>query len=185
MENLAGKFLVAMPNLADPNFKRVVAFICMHNSDGVVGIVINRLLDLKLGDVIMQMDCKTDDLIVQNMPVFQGGPVQTDRGFILHSPLHKEMESTIDFDDHISISTSRLVLKAIAEGDGPNNTLVALGYSGWSSEQLEEEIRSNVWIQAPADPSVMFRTPINLRWQKATALAGIDIEKLSYQMGSA
>ncbi len=182
--NLTNHFLIAMPNLLDPNFYQTVTYICAHNDDGAMGIIINRPLDLMLEDVLKQMDMDSSNSQTEQMPVFHGGPVQTDRGFVLHLPL-KEWDSSITVNDEISITTSRDILHAIANGEGPNNSLIALGYAGWSAGQIEQEIKDNAWLNGPANTSIIFNTPIEKRWESAALLLGVEMDKLTTDVGHA
>lgn len=181
---LTNQFLIAMPGLADPNFHRTVTYICAHNEDGAMGITINRPMGLLLDEVLEQMDIKASNDQIRQTTVFQGGPVQADRGFVLHQPIRK-WEYSIEVCDEFGIATSRDILKAIADGTGPAQTLVALGYAGWSAGQLEDEIRNNVWLHAPADSRIIFNTPVEGRWEAAVALAGIDLDRLANNAGHA
>lgn len=177
-------FLIAMPNLADPNFHHTVTFICAHNEDGAMGIVINRPLDMQLGEILAQMDLPTQNPAVESLPVYHGGPVQNDRGFILHSP-DKQWDSSIQISPTISVTTSRDILQSIAAGNGPTESLVALGYAGWDAGQLELELTENAWLSGPADADVIFRQPCEQRWTAAARLLGIDIQTLSTDVGHA
>jgi len=181
---LTNQFLIAMPNLADPNFHHTVTYICAHNDDGAMGIIINRPLGIMLGEVLEQMKMKTDDEIIGKTPVYHGGPVQCDRGFVLHQPLQK-WDSTLQVSHDVGVATSRDILRAIARGEGPANTFIALGYAGWAAGQLEQEIKDNAWLSGPADLDVIFRTPAEQRWHSAAALLGIDLDKLSIDIGHA
>lgn len=182
--NLTSHFLIAMPGLADPNFQHTVTFICAHNEEGAMGIVINRQVDMTLGEVLTQMELHPINAGIEQYPVYQGGPVQTDRGFILHTP-EKLWESSIKISDGIAVTTSRDILEAIANDDGPKATLVALGYAGWDAGQLEQEIGDNAWLSGPADTEIIFNTSCEQRWEKAAALLGIDIQMLSSDVGHA
>lgn len=181
---LTNQFLIAMPGLADPNFFHTVTYICAHNQDGAMGIIINRPLGLILNDVLEQMEIRAENYNIGETPIYQGGPVQSDRGFVLHKPIQK-WEYCIEISDDIGIATSRDILKAIADGKGPENSFIALGYAGWAAGQLEQEIKENAWLNAPADSGIIFNTPVEQRWAAAAALAGIDIEKLSNNVGHA
>jgi len=182
--NLTNQFLIAMPSLADPNFSQTVTYICAHNEDGAMGIVINRQLDMSLGEVFQQMDLHSDDETIEAMPVYLGGPVQADRGFVLHHSI-TEWQSSAKVSDDIGIATSRDILEAIAGGTGPEESLVALGYAGWGAGQLEEEIKSNAWLSGPADLNIIFHTPCEQRWNAAAKLLGVDIDTLSSDVGHA
>lgn len=182
--NLTNQFLIAMPGLMDPNFYQTVTYICAHNDEGAMGIVINRPLDMALGDVLEQMDMEPSDNRVNELPVYHGGPVHTDRGFVLHEPL-STWESSINVNDAVGVTTSRDVLQAIARGGGPKESLVALGYAGWGAGQLEQEMLENAWLSGPADVNVIFKTPCEQRWQTAADLLGVDLNLLSTDIGHA
>jgi putative transcriptional regulator len=182
--NLTNQFLIAMPGLMDPNFHQTVTYICAHNEDGAMGIVINRPLDLALGDVLAQMELKACSDSVEKMPIYQGGPVQTDRGFVLHNP-DSEWQSSINVSDEIGVTTSRDILQAIAAGRGPKESLIALGYAGWAAGQLERELKDNAWLSGPADSDIIFRMPCEKRWESAARLLGVELDKLSPDVGHA
>lgn len=182
--NLTNQFLIAMPGLEDPNFHRSVTYICAHNEEGAMGIIINRPMGLVLGEVLEQMDIHINDEKISQIPIYQGGPVQADRGFVLHQPI-ENWEYSIEVCSEIGVATSRDILKAIADGKGPPSTFIALGYAGWSAGQLEEEIKNNAWLNAPADSSIIFNAPVEKRWESAVALAGIDPGRLSSNIGHA
>jgi len=182
--SLTNHFLIAMPALADPNFYHTVTYICAHNEDGAMGIIINRPLGLSLGEVLQQMEIPARSEIIERIPIYQGGPVQSNRGFVLHQPLQK-WDSCIGITNDIGIATSRDILQAIAVGEGPEQSLIALGYAGWAPGQLEKEIMDNSWLNAPADTGIIFNTPIEQRWHAAAGLMGIDLEKLSIDVGHA
>ncbi len=182
-QSLANHFLIAMPALADPNFVRTVTYICEHSEDGAMGIVINRPMELDLATVLDQLDM-TMEAPGGETPVFQGGPVQTERGFVLHRPLG-DWEATLEVTDDIGLTASRDILAAIARGEGPERFLVALGYAGWGAGQLESELAQNAWLSGPADPTILFDTPPTERWARAAALLGVDIGLLSGDAGHA
>lgn len=181
--SFTGHLLIAMPALADPNFSRSVTFICEHNADGALGIVINRPMDLTLGEVLSQFDCGTEDRSIADRPVFLGGPVQTERGFVLHRGGKWESSALITGD--ITITTSRDILKAISESKGPEDVLVALGYAGWGAGQLEQEMIENAWLSTPATPGILFETPVDRRWPAAADLIGVDLATISGHFGHA
>jgi putative transcriptional regulator len=182
--SLINHFLIAMPGLRDPNFSRTVTYICEHTDRGAMGIVINRPLEVRLGEVLSQLDIETDDPQVLGTTVYLGGPVQTDRGFVLHTS-EERFESTLPVTLDISITTSRDVLEAIATGRGPQQSLVALGYAGWAGGQLEEEMSANSWLSGPADDDIIFRLPDDARWLAAAQLLGVDLNLLSGETGHA
>lgn len=181
---LADQFLIAMPSLKDPNFYHTVTYICEHNANGAMGIVINQPLEVNFGDVLDEMDMSTEDPEVLEQTVFMGGPVQQDRGFVLHQPL-SEWDSTLKTGDDTGLTASRDIIAAIAEGRGPDRTLVALGYAGWGAGQLEQEISDNAWLTCPADHDIMFSLPVERRWEAAASLIGIDVKTMSTDIGHA
>lgn len=182
--SLTNHFLIAMPALADPNFSQTVTYICEHNEDGALGIVINRPSDLSLDDLFRHMgvEPKTADLNAQ--PVYMGGPVQRERGFVLHEPAG-DWNATLRIAGELAITTSRDVLEALAQGDGPERYLVALGYAGWARGQLEQEMADNAWLSGPADPAVIFERDHQERWRAAAAVLGVDLTLLSSDTGHA
>lgn len=182
--NLTGHFLIAMPNLKDPNFEKTVTYICAHNEEGAMGIVINKPLDIELGEIFEQMDISANSRVVNNKTIFHGGPVHTDRGFILHKT-NKKWESSIIVSDEICVTTSKDILEAIAIGNGPTNSHIALGYAGWGEGQLEQELMDNAWLNGPADTNIIFETPFDECWNSAAKNMGIDINKLSSDIGHA
>jgi len=182
--DLTNQFLIAMPALDDPNFSRTVTYVCAHNEEGAMGIVINRPLNIDLGEVLTQMELESTVPGINTRTVFQGGPVHRDRGFIIHRPA-KDWGSTIRVTDQIAISTSREILAAISKGEGPDDLLVALGYAGWGAGQLEEEIARNSWLSGPADLEIIFNAPPAHRWTRAAAHLGVDLSRLSSEIGHA
>ena len=194
-ENLTKQLLIAMPSMEDPNFSRTVTLICEHTQDGAMGIVVNQPTTLFVNELLSnvqapnsdsQNDSKQEDKTSNRSlgPVYAGGPVQIDRGFILHDS-DKQWESTHIIDNHLSLTTSEDILIAIAQGKGPENALVALGYAGWGAGQLEEEISANSWLTVPYDTQILFNTPIENRWQSAATKLGIDVHLISSQTGHA
>jgi len=182
--NLTNQFLISMPNLKDPNFEKTVTYICVHNEEGAMGIVINRPLEIGLGEIFQQMDISIDNMDANNKKIYHGGPLQTDHGFILHQ-VDKEWDSSIVISEDICITTSKDILKAIAEGEGPDESLVALGYAGWSAGQLEQELMDNTWLNGPANLEIIFNTSPEQCWQSAANHIGVDIGKLSTDIGHA
>ncbi|HVF35309.1 MAG TPA: YqgE/AlgH family protein [Candidatus Saccharimonadia bacterium] len=181
---LTNHFLIAMPSLLDPNFSRGVTFVCQHSKDGAMGIIINRAAPLTLGDVLAQMDITTGIEAVASAPVYLGGPVQPERGFVLHDT-GESWDSSFDISETLAVTTSRDILAAMAEGKGPKRALIALGYAGWSEGQLEQEVRDNAWLTVAAAPQLIFDTPLDERWNAAAALVGIDMSLMSDQAGHA
>lgn len=182
--SLTNHFLIAMPTLADPNFSRTVTYICEHNEDGAMGIVINRPSDLRLGELLDHLECEGENAAASSRPVYLGGPVQRDRGFVLHRP-GGDWDSSLQIAEGISVTTSKDILEAIAQARGPEAYLVALGYAGWGAGQLEAEMAENSWLSGPADPAVIFEREATERWRAAAALLGVDLALLSSQTGHA
>jgi putative transcriptional regulator len=181
---LTNQLLIAMPALRDPNFARGVTFLCQHGEDGAMGLMINRLSEYRLGDVLAQMNMHSEIPDVVDAPVLIGGPVQPERGFVLHSPTG-DWESSFRISEQISVTTSRDILLAIAAGNGPRHAVVTLGYSGWSPGQLEQELCDNHWLTAPVSPQVLFQTPLEERWEAAASLVGVNLLQLASYAGHA
>mgnify|MGYP002381324676 FL=1 len=181
---LTDQFLIAMPALADPNFFQTVVYIGEHNANGALGLVINRPLNLSLEQLLNHLQIATDRFDLAKAPVYSGGPVQPDQGFVLHSPVG-HWGATLRVTDRLGITTSRDILQAVAEGQGPTHLLVALGYAGWGPGQLERELVENSWLSSPADFDILFHTPSERRWLAAAALLGIDLNLLSTDAGHA
>jgi len=182
---LNNHLLVAMPSLADPNFSHSVTLVCEHNERGALGLVINRPLDMRMSEVLDQLSRVTDNARLRAMPVLAGGPVQRDRGFVLHRPGEKSWESTMAVSDSLHVTTSRDVLAAMAKGEGPVQAVIALGYAGWEAGQLDEELLQNAWLTVPCDDSLIFELPFEHRWHAAARLLGIELSRISTQAGRA
>jgi putative transcriptional regulator len=179
---LTHQFLIAMPALADPNFFQTVTYISEHNANGALGLVINRPLDLSLEELLDHLNIATARFDLTKTPIHYGGPVQPEQGFVLHSPIG-HWNATLRVTDHIGITTSRDILQAVADGQGPDRLLVALGYAGWGPGQLERELAENSWLSSPADFDILFHTPSEQRWLAAAALLGINLNLLSTNAG--
>ncbi len=179
---LNNQFIIAMPSLLDPIFHHTVTFLCQHTKEGALGIVINRSADMKLGAIFKQMDIRASSPEVADITVYAGGPVQQERGFVVHTS-GREWDMTIPVSEDISLTTSRDVIEAIAVGEGPEKYLIALGYAGWSEGQLEKEILSNSWLNTPSAKQILFDTPINQRWNAAADQIGININRLTTPAG--
>ncbi len=182
---LNNQFLIAMPNQADPSFAHTVTYLCQHNKEGALGIVINRPAGLKLSGIFEQMKIKSDSDQINNTPIFAGGPVQQERGFVIHSATEKSWDSSIATSATTSLTSSRDILEAIAAGVGPRRFLVALGYAGWGSGQLEKEIIDNAWLNTPCEENILYDLPVNQRWNAAAQQLGIDINQLTTPAGHA
>ena len=181
MKSLRNQFLIAMPQMRDPNFDGTVTYICDHNEHGAMGIIINRPLELRLGDILGQLDLGGQDI---DRPVYGGGPVQMERGFVLHSP-QGEWDSSLQLSEGVSLTTSKDILAALASEQGPEKNLVALGYAGWGAGQLEQEIAENCWLTCPSNEEILFHTPYSKIFNTAIALLGFDLSQLSDQAGHA
>ena len=182
--NLSNHFLIAMPSMLDPIFGGSVVYLCEHNDRGALGMVINKPTDLRIGDLLSKLDLTAEIAPFAENPVMFGGPVQDDRGFVLHSP-PGPFSSMLKVTDDIAFTTSRDVLESVASGKGPDRLLVSIGYAGWAAGQLEDEIGRNGWLTVAADPKVIFDLPINERYTAALKLLGIDPAMLSAGAGHA
>ena len=177
-------FLIAMQRMADPNFAQTVTYLVEHNEQGAMGLVINRPNGLNLADVLEQL--RPDEpppTLCQSLPIFAGGPVQTDRGFVLH-PAGHSFQATLELGE-LALSTSQDALFAIADGNGPARHLTTLGYAGWEAGQLETELADNAWLTCPADSAILFDTPFDQRLSAAAARLGINLSLLTAQAGHA
>jgi putative transcriptional regulator len=182
--DLKHQFLIAMPQMMDPNFRGAVVYVCEHSEKGALGLVINRPTELTLERLFDKIDLRLEIAPWKDEPVFFGGPVQTERGFVLHVPAG-QYGSTLTVDDDIALTTSKDVLEAIADGGGPSKVLVTLGYSGWGAGQLEQEIADNAWLTVRADARVIFDMPAEERFSAALELLGVNSSQLSDQAGHA
>lgn len=182
--NLTDHFLIAMPSLEDTNFSRTVTYICEHNEQGAMGIVVNRAMDLRLNDILPQLEITGSEGTSGEEIIYIGGPVQPERGFVLHSG-DRSWDSTLQITPKVSITTSRDILRSIAVGDGPSEHLIALGYAGWGKGQLEHEISENSWLSGPADAQILFHMPTEERWHAAAMLLGVDLDLISPEVGHA
>jgi putative transcriptional regulator len=189
---LDGQILIAMPGMSDERFARSVIFICAHSPEGAMGIVLNRpAADLSLPDLLVQLEIVPESERIRlpqqvgRMQVLIGGPVETSRGFVLHSPDFYIDQSTLPIDDSICLTATIDILRAIARGEGPRNAVLALGYAGWSAGQLESEIQANGWLNCPADVELIFNSSADTRYQMALRKIGIDPGMLSMEAGHA
>ena len=170
--------------MADPNFSTTVTLICEHNDDGALGIIINRPLSLTLSGLFKQLDIDAPHSVHGKEPVLAGGPVGTERGFVLHGP-ERDYQNTLPVSEDIKLTLSRDIIDAMAASDGPEKSLVALGYAGWGAGQLEQEMLANSWLNVLATPELVFDTPFAERWDSAARTLGIDITSLSTDAGHA
>ncbi|HVF65226.1 MAG TPA: YqgE/AlgH family protein [Casimicrobiaceae bacterium] len=182
--NLTHHFLIAMPAMADPNFANTLTYVCEHNPDGALGLVVNRPIEMTLSSLFEQIELPKPATPLAQTPVLFGGPVQVDRGFVLHRPLGN-WQSTLAINDELGLTTSKDILEAVGRGEGPDNVLVSLGYAGWSAGQLEHELKANAWLTVEADAGVLFEHKAQDRLPAAMRLLGIDFSQLSEGVGHA
>lgn len=180
--SLKDHFLIAMPNLLDPNFYQSVTYIIEHNEEGAMGMVINQPLEVDLNELFEHLEIKTSKNFIGDKKIMSGGPVQIERGFIVHSP-SGQWESTMELNKDIAVTTSQDILTAISKDQGPKNIEIILGYAGWGAGQLDQEMLENSWLSVPANPEILFHTPAKFRWKAAAKLIGIDISQLSSAAG--
>ena len=182
--NLTRHFLIAMPNMADPHFSRTLTYICEHNEQGALGLVINRPIDMTLAKLLDQISIPAAPGQCESIPVHYGGPVQTDRGFVLHGPVGN-WQSTLAINAEIGLTTSKDILQAVARGEGPRQMLVTLGYAGWAPGQIEQELAQNAWLTVEARDDVMFELSPAQRLTAAMEMLGVDYATLSEHAGHA
>ncbi|MDP6350913.1 MAG: YqgE/AlgH family protein [Alphaproteobacteria bacterium] len=181
---LSGRLLIAMPNMSDPRFARSVVYLCSHNVDGAMGLVVNKLIgSLSFSDLLKQMEIEPED-VDDEFRVHFGGPVESGRGFVLHSKDYQS-EATMHVDGEIALTATIDVLRSIADGKGPNRALFALGYAGWAPGQLDSEIQANGWLHVDADNNLVFDHEHETKWERAVAKVGIDLSLLSTDAGHA
>jgi putative transcriptional regulator len=186
--NLSNQFLIAMPGMLDDSFAGSVVYVCEHSDKGALGLVINKPIDIKLKSLFDKVELSLDREELAEQPVFYGGPVQTERGFVLHDKQADDAErysSTLSVPGGLDMTTSKDVLEALSSGGGPKRILITLGYAGWGAGQLEDELGRNGWLTVDADPSVIFDTPIEQRYERALSLLGFDPRMLSQEAGHA
>ncbi len=183
--SLKNQLLVATPKLDDPLFSETVMYICEHTEQGAMGIAINRPTTMTLTDFFNQLNIKLPKSSHAKDPILSGGPMQSDRGFVLHRGSSSQWQSSMSVTDDIQLTTSRDIISALADDHGPEETLIALGYSGWLPGQLESELFDNCWLAVPATPDILFSAPYSSRRDKAAATLGIDIHLLSPYSGNA
>jgi len=181
--SLRDHFLIAMPGMQDPRFAHSITYICDHSATGAMGLVLNNTMQMSLGDILKQLDLDTSAEVGERS-VLAGGPVQVERGFVLHND-DSRWQSTLPIADDIGLTASRDILDAIAEEKGPERYLVALGYAGWEAKQLEDEIAANAWLTMPANRAILFHTPSEQRWAAAANHLGFDLNLISSTAGHA
>ena len=191
-DSLEGQFLIAMPSMADSRFEHSVIYLCSHSEQGAMGLVVNQVArHLSLEELLIQLDILNDDSAirlpesVRDMNVHKGGPVEVERGFVLHSDDFMLNQSTLTIDNGICLTATLEILRAVAQGDGPAQAMLALGYAGWAPGQLENEIQSNGWLTAPADPEILFDRDFESKWHRALGSLGIDPAMLFSDPGHA
>ncbi len=182
--SLAGQLLVAMPQMTDPRFARSVVYLCAHSAEGAMGLVINRLIDSLTFDGLLEQIGVERTASGGSLPIHFGGPVESSRGFVLHTTDYLQ-DSSLVIEDEIALTATIDVLKAIAQGDGPRRRVLALGYAGWAPGQLDAEIQANGWLLVPADLELVFGLDNEAKWQRAIAKLGIDLSLLSSEAGHA
>ncbi|WP_269531633.1 YqgE/AlgH family protein [Chitinimonas sp. BJYL2] len=182
--NLSRQFLIAMPAMADPLFARALVFVCDHSDQGAMGVIVNRPLGMDVRTLFEQVDIELKREDVAGQEVHFGGPVQTDRGFVLHQPLGN-WQSTLAVEDDLGLTTSKDVLLAVGDGEGPDRMFITLGYAGWEAGQLEGELAQNAWLTVEADIELIFQLPAEKRYDAALGLLGIDMAMLSDTAGHA
>ena len=189
--NFTNQFLIAMPSAREGAFAGTVIYMCEHTDEGALGLVINKPIDIKLKNLFEKVELSLDREDLADVPVYFGGPVQTERGFVLHERLGGSegegghYNSSLQIPGGLEMTTSRDVLEALSSGAGPKKILVTLGYSGWGAGQLEDEMSRNGWINVGAEPGIIFDTPVEQRYDKALSLLGIDVNMLSGEAGHA
>ena len=181
---LTNQLLIAMPSMGDPNFAQTVALVCEHSASGALGLILNRPLPMRMKEIFEQLEIELGEGPLSERPVLRGGPMQTDRGFVVHRA-GGEWDSTMEVSDTIHVTTSRDILAAMARGEGPEEAVVALGYAGWGGGQLEDEIRANAWLNAPVEAGIIFDLPFESRWHAAGRLLGVELSRISPISGNA
>ncbi|QDG79129.1 YqgE/AlgH family protein [Labrenzia sp. PHM005] len=191
-DTLEGQFLIAMPSMGDSRFEHSVIYVCSHSEQGAMGLIVNQVAKhLSLEELLIQLDIVDDDNAirlpaqVRGMNVYKGGPVEVERGFVLHSDDFQLNQSTLAIDNGICLTATLEILRALAEGTGPRQAMLALGYAGWAPGQLEDEIQANGWLTAPADPDILFDPDSEHKWHKALGSLGIDPALLMSEAGHA
>jgi len=191
--NLTNHFLIAMPGMEDSSFTKSVVYLCEHTEKGALGLIINKPSEINLQSLLAKVDLSLGRDDLTDEPVFQGGPVQTERGFVLHDPMRAGTEedgetayaSTMQIPGGLQMTTSKDVLEALSEGVGPRRVLVTLGYAAWGEGQLETELSENAWITVNADSAIIFDTPVDERYDRALSLLGLQSWMLTHQAGHA
>ncbi len=181
---LENQLLISMPRRTESVFDQILVYVCEHNTKGAVGLIVNCLTEYPLEFIFDQLDIKSKTQKISEQKIFFGGPVQQDRGFVLHRPF-KGFKANLALNNEICVSTSKEILKRIAKGEGPEDSLVTLGYAGWAADQLEEEIRENLWLTCDVDENILYNVPVEKRWQTAIDSLGFDVSQLITVAGNA
>ena len=185
MGSLQDHFLIAMPTLEDPNFDETVTYVFRHDTDGAIGVIVNRPSETLIAEIFGQLGLEpSDSARAAATPVFGGGPVARDQGFVLHRS-DQAFDATVSGDSGIRVTMSLDVMSSLAHGAGPEPAIVALGYAGWSAGQLEAELAANSWLTVPADAAILFDTPVEQRWAAAVGLLGVDAHQITSYAGHA
>ena len=182
--NLTDHFLIAMPAMVDSYFSRALVYVAEHNDRGALGVIVNRPIDMRLGTLLEKIDLALEAQGFTDLPVLFGGPVQTDRGFVLHRPIG-QWQSTLVVNKHVGLTSSRDILQSVASSGQPRDVMVALGYAGWSAGQLEHEVTQNAWLTVPAELRILFELPYEERLASALELLGVNLTHLADQAGHA
>jgi len=181
---LTNQLLIAMPQMGDPNFAQTVALICDHSAQGALGLILNKPLPMRMSEIFEQLEIELPAAAWRERQVLRGGPMQTDRGFVVHRA-GGAWDSTLKVSDVLHVTVSRDILAAMACGQGPDEAVVALGYAGWDGGQLEQEMRANAWLSAPVDLALIFDLPFESRWKAAGRLLGVELSRISPIGGNA
>ncbi|MFT4059001.1 MAG: YqgE/AlgH family protein [Legionella sp.] len=184
INSLANHLLIAMPSLHDPNFEKTVIYICEHREEGAVGLIINRPMQFPLSVVFDQLEIEPINIEYSHLPLMFGGPIQPERGFVMHKEFG-EWRSSLFLQEDVTVTTSNDIIRAIAKDEGPKEILVTLGYSGWVENQLEKEILDNVWLVCPYRSEILYEVPFEDRWEYAGTTLGIKMNQLSISVGHA
>jgi putative transcriptional regulator len=181
---LLNQLLIAMPSLTDPHFYHSVVYICEHDTEGAIGLVVNRPTQMNLATLFKQLDFECELDTIENQPVYYGGPLQQDRGFVIHRPFGI-WQSTVELSDEIAVTSSRDIIEAMAEGRGPSDALFIIGYAGWGPGQIEQELAEGAWLSCEATAELLFDVPFQERRARAAAGLGVDIDTISRYQGHA
>ncbi len=182
--DLTGQLLIALPSLEDPNFKQSVVYLCQHNEEGALGVVLTKPSSLTLGEICDRLEIENHDPELREIPVFFGGPVQSEQGLVLYSA-EKLWEPSLAITEEIALTNSREILEDLVRGEGPQQYRVVLGHAGWGPGQLEAELREDAWLTAPTGRELVFETPFTDLWERAAASIGVDMSLLIQESGHA